>query len=140
MVTFATKSVFITVFAMQCNLVFSLHSHEVVMTKDLTHVLNRKTATYNFKQEMTNEYLITGPLAEQLRAKFGFLFSKNKPREPNDDLETLRRRFKFLFKSVNVPKDQLDLLEGTRQQYNQKYAARIARLSRYFLKPTIYFD
>ena len=106
MVTMATKTVFITVFAMQCNLVLSLHSHEVVMTKDLTHVLNRKTATYNSKQEMTSEYLITGPLAEQLRAKFGFLFGENKPREQNDRLETLRRRFKFLFKSVNVPKDQ----------------------------------
>ena len=127
------------VLAMQFFMVVSLQSKELLMTKDLTHVLNQKTTNYNFKQLQTTQtkvYLITSPAAKRLRSKFSFL---NKPHEKNDGLDRLRRKFKFLFQSLDVPKHQLDLLEGVQQEYNEKYAARIARLSRYFLKPSIFF-
>ena len=78
MVTLATKLVFITVLAMQFFMVVSLQSKELLMTKDLVHVLNQKTTEYNLKQSMTNVYLITSPAAKRLRSKFSFL---NKPHE-----------------------------------------------------------
>ena len=131
----ATKLVFITVLAMQFFMVVSLQSKELLMTKDLVHILNQKTTEYNLKQSMTNVYLITSPAAKRLRSKFSFL---NKPHEQNDGLDRLRRKFKFLFQSLDVPQHQLDLFEGVQQEYNEKYAARIARLSRYFLNPQIF--
>jgi len=136
MVTLATKLVFITVLAMQFFMVVSMQAKELVMTKDLMHVLNVKTTKYHLKQATTNVYLISSPAAKRLRSKFSFL---NKPHEKNDGLDRLRRKFKFLFQSLDVPQHQLDLLEGVQKEYNEKYAARIARLSRYFLNPQIFF-
>ena len=122
---------------MQFFMVVSMQTKELVMTKDLMHVLNEKTTKYNSKQSTTNVYLITSPAAKRLRSKFSFL---NEPHEKNDGLGKLRRKFKFLFQSLDVPKHQLDLMEGVQQEYNEKYAARIARLSRYFLDPQIFFS
>ena len=137
MIGSAKNSVFIIFIAMQCDLVFSLHRKEIMQTKDIIFQLNHKTTEYNLKQSMTSVYLISSPAAKELRAALGPLF--NKPREKNDGLNGLRQKFKFLFKSMNVPQDQLDKIDGIQKEYNTKYAARIARYSRYFLRPKIFF-
>ena len=137
MITLTTKNfALIAIFSMQYDMVVSLHSRAMLRNKDLTEVLDQKSAAHNFQQSITKQYLITGSLAEQLRAKFDFLFVDN---NPDDGLDALRKRFRFLFQSLDVPQDQIKLLDQTRQRLNEKYAAKILRLSNYFLKPTIYF-
>ena len=139
MVNIAAKSVFITVFAIQCKMVISLHTdhiHEILTVQDL----NRIAATLQSQQSMTKEYLITSPAAKQLRAKLGGILAQNKPSGRNDKFKSLRQRFEFLFKAVNWPEDKLDLLAQTQQKYNEKYAARIARYSKYIIQPKIFFS
>ena len=137
MVTLTTKNfALIAIFSMQYDMVVSLHSRAMLRNKDLTEVLHQKSAAHNLQQSITKQYLITGSLAEQLRAKFDFLFVDN---NLDDGLDALRKRFRFLFQSLDVPQDQIKLLDQTRQRLNEKYAAKILRLSNYFLKPTIYF-
>ena len=114
-----------------------MHAKEIVHDKDLLHQLNHKTNEYNLKQSMTNVFLISSPEAKRLRAQLGSFF--NKPRKENDGLDRNRQRFKFLFQSMDVPQDQLDKIDEIQQEYNEKYAARIARYSRYFLYPKIFF-
>ena len=137
MISFATKKlVLIAIFAMQFNMVLSIYSRQFLRNHETREILRQKSTARHLQQSATTQYLITGPVAEQLRAKFGFLFDRS---QSDDDLDALRREFQFLFRSMNVPDDQLRLLGQTQQRYNKKYAAKIARLSKYFLKPTIYF-
>ena len=136
MATIATKLLFIACF-LQVSLVFSLHTKEVLQTQDLVYHLNQKTNEYNLKQSMTNVFLISSPEAKRLRAQLGPFY--NKPRKENDGLDRIRQKFKFLFQSMDVPQDQLDKIDEIQKEYNEKYAARIARYSRYFLYPKIFF-
>ena len=137
MIALATKKlVLIAIFSMQFNMVLSIYSRQFLRNHETREILHQKSAALHFQKASTAQYLITGPLAEQLRAKFGFLFDRS---QSDEDLDALRREFRFLFQSMNVPDDKLKLLGQTQQRYNKQYAAKIARLSKYFLRPAIVF-
>ena len=117
---FNVKTLFATALAFQSYIVLAkIEAHTLLRAHDLAETLNQKLAIKNCNQSITSKFILTGSLAEQLRAKLSFVVGQDKANEHGLDVPGRQR---------------------TQQKYNEKYAQRIIRLSKYFLEHKFYLD